>query len=185
MRPSAATAPLFEANTGVRSISAISGKSLRSCDTFWIRAASASRLTGSAPRTPFRRSAALTPPGQAAHAVGKLAGFLGRARHAFLRHGDAIGVAHQLALGRGQAVTLFRLGLVEDLANGGLVYRSLVMCHGLFSRDPSRACRRLPSIESAARPNVSTQSCSDRLLGRHLRDPSLPKAGFHQDLVRV
>ena len=61
MRTSAAIAPLLLANTGFRSISAISGKSAISCETFWINAASASRLTGSAPRTPLRISAAAMP----------------------------------------------------------------------------------------------------------------------------
>src|ERR1700674_1305960 len=59
MPTSAAVAALFDANTGFRSISEISGKSPISCDTFWMSAASASRSTGSAPRTPLRISAAL------------------------------------------------------------------------------------------------------------------------------
>ena len=58
MRTSAAIAPLLVANTGFRSISEISGKSEISCDTFSINVASASRLTGSEPRTPFSISAA-------------------------------------------------------------------------------------------------------------------------------
>ncbi len=61
MRTSAAIAPAFDANTGFRSISAISGKSATSCETFLIIVASAARFTGAAPRTPFRISAAAMP----------------------------------------------------------------------------------------------------------------------------
>ncbi len=61
MRTSAAIAPAFAANTGFRSISTISGKSDTSCDTPRIMPASAVRLTGSDPRTPFRTSAAAMP----------------------------------------------------------------------------------------------------------------------------
>ncbi len=61
MRTSAAIAPLFVANTGFKSSSAISGKSATSRETFTIIAASAARSTGSAPRTPFSISAAAIP----------------------------------------------------------------------------------------------------------------------------
>ena len=61
MRTSAAIAPAFDANTGLRSISAISGKSATSCDTLRITVASAVRLTGSEPRTPFSTAAAAMP----------------------------------------------------------------------------------------------------------------------------
>ena len=61
MRTSAAVAPLLVANTGFRSISEISGKSVISCETFWISDASASRSTAAAPRTPFSISAAAMP----------------------------------------------------------------------------------------------------------------------------
>lgn len=55
---SAATAPSGEAMTGLRSTSAISGKSVTSWDTRRICSASAHRSTGGAPRTPRRISAA-------------------------------------------------------------------------------------------------------------------------------
>ena len=58
IRTSAAIAPLALANTGLRSISEISGKSAIRRDTFSISPASASRLTGALPRTPFSISAA-------------------------------------------------------------------------------------------------------------------------------
>ena len=58
MRTSAAIAPLAVANTGFRSSSEISGKSLTSSLTRTIRLASASRFTGSPPRTPLSISAA-------------------------------------------------------------------------------------------------------------------------------
>ncbi len=61
MRTSAAVAPLSSANTGLRSISAISGKSATSCETLRITPASAARFTPLAPRTPFRISAAAMP----------------------------------------------------------------------------------------------------------------------------
>ena len=54
MRTSAAMAPLLVANTGFRSISEISGKSVISCETFWISVASELRSTAAAPRTPFK-----------------------------------------------------------------------------------------------------------------------------------
>src|SRR6266446_2532091 len=56
MRTSAAIASFLVANTGLRSSSTISGKSLTSCDTLMMMSASASRLTGSLPRTPFSMS---------------------------------------------------------------------------------------------------------------------------------
>ena len=49
------------AKTGLRSSSEISGKSLTKSLTLTIKFASASRLTGSEPRTPFSISAALMP----------------------------------------------------------------------------------------------------------------------------
>ena len=52
-----------------------------------------------------------------AHPVGELRRLLGRVGHSFLRHGDAIGVADQLAFGRRQARAAFGLGLVENFAN--------------------------------------------------------------------
>ncbi len=61
MRTSAAIAPSLVANTGFRSISEISGKSLTSSLTPTMRLASASRLTASPPRTPFSISAAWMP----------------------------------------------------------------------------------------------------------------------------
>ncbi len=61
MRTSTAVAPSLRANTGLRSISLISGKSSTNRETFWMMAASASRSTGSAPRTPRRISAAAMP----------------------------------------------------------------------------------------------------------------------------
>ena len=61
MRTSAAIAPLAVANTGFRSSSEISGKSFTSSLTRTIRLASASRFTGSPPRTPLSISAAWMP----------------------------------------------------------------------------------------------------------------------------
>ncbi|MNL39597.1 hypothetical protein D3C87_1618830 [compost metagenome] len=61
IRTSAAMAPSLLANTGFRSSSEISGKSVTSCDTRSIMPASASRLAGSAPRTPLSTSAAAMP----------------------------------------------------------------------------------------------------------------------------
>ncbi len=61
MRTSTAVAPFFRAKIGFRSISAISGKSAISFDTFWMIAARACRSTGSAPRTPLRISAPWMP----------------------------------------------------------------------------------------------------------------------------
>ena len=61
MRTSAAIAPSLLANTGFRSISEISGKSLTSWLTRTIRLDSASRFTGSLPRTPLSISAAWMP----------------------------------------------------------------------------------------------------------------------------
>jgi hypothetical protein len=56
-----------------------------------------------------------------AHGAGQLGG-LGRAGdHAFLGHRDAVGIADQLAFGRGERVTPFLLDRVEDLADLGLV----------------------------------------------------------------
>src|ERR1700686_600526 len=54
-------APVLVANTGFKSISVMSGKSEISSDTCWISPASASRSTGSEPRTPFSISAAAMP----------------------------------------------------------------------------------------------------------------------------
>ena len=61
MRTSAAVASDLVANTGLRSSSTISGKSLTSCETLTITSASASRFTGSPPRTPCSISAAWMP----------------------------------------------------------------------------------------------------------------------------
>ena len=61
MRTSAAVAVLAVANTGFKSSSAISGKSAINWETFSINAASVSRFTAGAPRTPFSISAAAMP----------------------------------------------------------------------------------------------------------------------------
>jgi hypothetical protein len=61
MRTSAAMAPSLLANTGFRSSSAISGKSLTSWLTRTMVSPIASRLTASPPRTPLSISAAWMP----------------------------------------------------------------------------------------------------------------------------
>ena len=60
-RTSTAVAPPGVANTGFRSTSASCGKSETRSETRWMRPASASRSTGSAPRTPRSTSAAAIP----------------------------------------------------------------------------------------------------------------------------
>ncbi len=61
MRTSTAVAPFGVANTGFRSTSLISGKSVTSCETRSMIVASASRSTGCPPRTPLSISAAWMP----------------------------------------------------------------------------------------------------------------------------
>ena len=61
MRTSAAIALALVANTGLRSISEISGKSVISLETLTMMSAMASRLAGSLPRTPFSISWAWMP----------------------------------------------------------------------------------------------------------------------------
>src|SRR6202165_3937388 len=61
IRTSAAIASFLVANTGLRSSSTISGKSLTSRDTLTMTSASAARSMGSPPRTPFSMSWAWMP----------------------------------------------------------------------------------------------------------------------------
>src|SRR6185437_16513676 len=95
----------------------------------------------------------------------------------------AVGVAQQLALGRGQAVALFRLGLVQDLA-----YRILVLSHRLPLPVPSKTppARRKPrrAAEGCA-GDAACRRASDRLFGAHGGDLVLVEAELGQDLVGV
>ena len=71
-----------------------------------------------------------------AHRRGELRGLRGRRRDAFLRHRDAVHVAHRLALGRGQRRAPVRLHAVENLPDF-----ALLACH-----------RRSPSVRWCSVP---------------------------------
>jgi hypothetical protein len=61
---------------------------------------------------------------RATHLLRQRSGLGGRGGHALLRHRNAVGIADQLAFGRGERGALVGAHAVEDLPHGGLV-----VCH--------------------------------------------------------